>query len=98
MKKKQIKKLKETMRLIQVEWLHSLLSEVDGAQITTENVVEYLSTETHTFLNRQFELSFMSDRWILKQLKRNPQIKTYRELETLYNKKQKTKEVLWTSM
>ena len=40
----------------------------------------------------------MSDRWILKQLKRNPQIKTFKELETLYNKKQKTKEVLWTNM
>ena len=37
-------------------------------------------------------------RWILKQLKRNPQIKTYKELETLYNKKQKTKEVLWMNM
>lgn len=89
MKKKQIKKLKETMRLIQVEWLRSLLSEVDGAQITTENIVEYLSDETHTFINGQFELSFMSDRWILKQLKRNPQIKTFKELETLYNKKQR---------
>ena len=98
MKKKYIKKLKETMRSIQVEWLRSLLSEVDGAQITTENVAEYLSDETHTFINGQFELSFMSDRWILKQLKRNPTIKTFKELEQLNKLKQGTKETTWMNI
>ena len=80
MKKKYIKNLKKTMRIIQVEWLRSLLSEADAAQINTENVSEYLSDQTHTLIEGQFELTYMSDRWILKQLKRDPTIKTYKEI------------------
>tara|TARA_R100000458_G_C8183401_1_gene179635 strand:- start:125 stop:421 length:297 start_codon:yes stop_codon:yes gene_type:complete len=98
MKKKQIKKLKQQAKIIQVEWLRSLLSEEEGKQITIDNVSEYISEQTHTFLHNQFELLFMSDRWVLKQLKKNPHIKTYKELETLFNQKKQAKEELWMNM
>tara|TARA_R100001244_G_C5132982_1_gene126240 strand:- start:453 stop:749 length:297 start_codon:yes stop_codon:yes gene_type:complete len=98
MKKKHIKKLKETMRIIQVEWLHSLLSEEDAKQITVDNVSTYLSDQTHTFMQGKLELSFMSDRWIIKQLKRNPAIKTYKELEQLNKQIQGLKEATWTNL
>ena len=38
MKKKQLKKLRQTVKLIQVQWLHSLLSEEDAKQINVDNV------------------------------------------------------------
>ena len=80
------------MKIIQVEWLRTLLSEDDGKQITIDNVSEYLSDQTHTFIEGKFELSFMSERWVLKQLKRNPEIKTFKELEQLYKLKQGLRE------
>ena len=98
MKKKQIKKLKQQAKIIQVEWLRSLLSKEEGKQITIDNVSEYNSTETHTFINGQYELTYMSDRWVLKQLKKNPHIKTFKEIESLFNQKQKAKEQLWMNM
>ncbi len=86
------------MRIIQVEWLHSLLSEEDAKQITVDNVSTYLSDQTHTFMQGKLELSFMSDRWIIKQLKRNPAIKTYKELEQLNKQIQGLKEATWTNL
>ena len=77
------------MRIIQVEWLHSLLSEEDAKQITVDNVSTYLSDQTHTFMQGKLELSFMSDRWIIKQLKRNPEIKTYEQLMEFNNEHNK---------
>jgi len=88
-KKKYIKKLKQTVRSIQVEWLRTLLSEEDGKQININNINGFLADQTHTFINGQFELSFMSSRWILKQLKRNPKIKTYEQLMEFNNEHNK---------
>ena len=89
MKKKYIKKLKQTVRTIQIEWLRTLLSEEDAKQININNIDDFLADQTHTFINGQFELSFMSSRWILKQLKRNPEIKTYEQLMEFNNKHNK---------
>ena len=97
MKKKKIKELKKIMRSIQVEWLRTLLPEEDGKQITIKNVREYLSDQTHTFIDGQFELSFMSDKWILKKLKRNPEIKTYNELMD-YIKLTNVRRDTWTTI
>tara|TARA_Y100001951_G_C11246779_1_gene243844 strand:+ start:433 stop:726 length:294 start_codon:yes stop_codon:yes gene_type:complete len=97
MKKKKLKELKKIMRSIQVEWLRTLLPEEDGKQITIKNVREYLSDQTHTFIDGQFELSFMSDKWILKKLKRNPEIKTYNELMD-YIKLTNVRRDTWTTI
>jgi hypothetical protein len=74
-----------------------LLPEEDGKQITIKNVREYLSDQTHTFIDGQFELSFMSDKWILKKLKRNPEIKTYNELMD-YIKLTNVRKDTWTTI
>ena len=57
--------------------------------IMINNIDNFLADQTHTFINGQFELSFMSSRWILKQLKRNPEIKTYEQLIEFNNKHNK---------
>jgi len=85
---KQIKKLRKLIKPLQVEWLKSILPEDQGNVITVENVEQLMPDQTHAFGNRQMHLSFMSDKWIMKVLKANPQITTYKELEEVNKQEQ----------
>ena len=80
MSSKQIKKLRKLIKPLQVEWLQSILPEDQAKTITVDNVEELMPDQTHIYGNRQMHLSFMTDKWIMKVLKANPQIKTYKEL------------------
>jgi len=89
MSSKQIKKLRKLIKPLQVEWLQSILPEDQGKTITVDNVEGLLPDQTQVFGNRQVHLSFMSDKWIMKVLKDNPHIKTYKELADINAQKQK---------
>jgi len=89
MSSKQIKKLRKLVKPLQVEWLQSILSEEQGKVITVDNVEELMPEQTHVFGNRQLHLSFMSDKWIVKILKDNPHITTYKELAEINEQQQK---------
>lgn len=86
MSSKQIKKLRKLIKPLQVEWLKSLLSEDQGKEITVSNVDELLPDQTHVFGGGKMHLSFMTDKWIMKMLKKYPDIKTYNELQTIYER------------
>ena len=88
MNSKQLKKLRKLVKPLQVEWLQSILSEEQGKTITVNNVEELMPDQTHAYGNRQIHLSFMSDKWIMKILKDNPNITTYKELETINEQQQ----------
>jgi hypothetical protein len=88
MSSKQIKKLRKLVKPLQVEWLQSILSEEQGKVITVDNVEELMPEQTHVFGNRQLHLSFMSDKWIVKILKDNPHITTYKELAAINEQQQ----------
>jgi hypothetical protein len=88
MNSKQLKKLRRLVKPLQVEWLQSILPEDQGKVITVDNVEELMPDQTHAFGNRQMHLSFMSDKWIMKVLKANPHITTYKELEEVNKKEQ----------
>ena len=83
MNQKKIKQLRKRIKPLQVEWLQSILPKDQADTITLENVEGLLPDETHVFGKGQIYLSYMSDKWIMKQLKRNPNIKSYTELGTL---------------
>jgi len=83
MNKKKLKELKKRIRPIQVEWLRELLPEDQANTITVDNVEDLLPDQTHMFGGGQLYLSFMSDKWIMKQLKNNPNITSYKELKEL---------------
>mgnify|MGYP003125512117 FL=1 len=83
MNKKKLKELKKRIRPIQVEWLRELLPEDQATTITVDNVEDLLPDQTHMFGGGQLYLSFMSDKWIMKQLKNNPNITSYEELKEL---------------
>jgi len=88
MNSKQIKKLRKLIKPLQVEWLQSILPEDQGKVITVDNVEELMPDQTHVFGNRQMHLSFMSDKWIMKILKANPYITTYKELAEINEQQQ----------
>ena len=88
MNSKQLKKLRRLIKPLQVEWLQSILPEDQGKTITVDNVKELMPDQTHVFGNCQMHLSFMSDKWIMKILKNNPHITTYKELLAINEQQQ----------
>ena len=86
MSSKQIKKLRKLIKPLQVEWLKSLLPEDQGKEITVSNVDGLLPDQTHVFGGGKMHLSFMTDKWIMKMLKKYPDIKNYNELQTIYER------------
>ena len=88
MSSKQIKKLRKLIKPLQVEWLQSILPEEQGKEITINNVEELMPDQTHVFGNRQMHLSFMSDKWIMKILKENQSVSTYKELQKINEEQQ----------
>tara|TARA_R100000541_G_scaffold8794_1_gene16364 strand:+ start:256 stop:552 length:297 start_codon:yes stop_codon:yes gene_type:complete len=85
---KQIKKLRKLVKPLQVEWLQSILPEDQGKEITVSNVKELMPDQTHVFGNGQLHLSFMSDKWIMKILKENQSVSTYKELQKINEQQQ----------
>lgn len=83
MNQKKIKQLRKRVKPIQVEWLKTLLPDEQSSTITINNVEGLLPDQTHVFGGGQLHLSYMTDKWIMKHLKRNPHIKTYKELQEI---------------
>ena len=83
MNEKKIKQLRKRVKPIQVEWLKTLLPDEQSSTITIDNVEGLLPDQTHVFGGGQLHLSYMTDKWIMKHLKRNPHVKTYKELQEI---------------
>ena len=78
---KRDKKLRKKGKQILVEWVHSMLPDTeDKDTITIKNIEDYLSEQTHIYLNRKFILSAYSLKWIYKRVKRNPEL-TFEQLK-----------------
>jgi len=86
---KRDKRLRKKGKKILVEWLHSMLPDTeDRSLITVENIEDYLSEQTHIYLNRKFILSAYSLKWIYKRVKRNPDL-TFDQLKKDLENEQK---------
>ena len=69
------KQLRRKGREILVEWLQSIIpDETEANKITIKNLEEYLTEQTHVFMNNRFLLSAYSLKWIYKKVKRNPNL------------------------
>ena len=89
MNSKRAKEVRRIGRLILVEWLRSIIpDEEDSKQINVNNLEEYLSEQTHVYLNRKFMLSAYSLKWIYKRVKRNPEL-TFERLKQDLDNEQK---------
>jgi hypothetical protein len=75
------KKYRKIGKQILVEWLHSVIpDDADKTLIDMNNLEEFLSDQTHIYLNRKFLLSAYSLKWIYKRVKRNPDL-TLKQLQ-----------------
>ena len=77
MRGKKAKQLRKKARQMQVEWINTLLPEEE--YVTLEGLADAMPDQKYFMQQRTLRLSFMSDKWIEKQLKRNPNI-TVKEL------------------
>ena len=80
-----LKELKKRIRPLQAEWLKSLLPQEEADKITVDNVEGLLPEDNYMKGIKGITLVFMSDRWLLKQLKKYPEIKTYNKLKEVLN-------------
>ena len=72
---KKAKRLRKRGKEILVEWLYSVIpNEEDKQQINANNIEEYLSDQTHIYMNRKFLLSAYSLKCVYKKVKRNPDL------------------------
>ena len=78
---KRSKQIRKKARLLQIEWINSLLP--DGEQVTLDTLKEAMPDQTHFMQNRTLRLSFMANKWIENQVKRNFNV-TLKELTNRY--------------
>jgi|TARA_B100001146_G_C16192201_1_gene439708 hypothetical protein len=75
------KKYRKKGKQILVEWLHSVIPDSeDKTLINVDNLEEFLSDQTHVYLNSKFLLSAYSLKWIYKRVKKNPDL-TFKQLQ-----------------
>jgi len=83
---KKLKKLRKRIKPLQVEWLKSLLKKEEAEQVFVDNIDLLLPEQTHYFgANGSVYLSYMTDKWIMKILKRYPYINSLKELNNINN-------------
>lgn len=82
MNAKKMKKIRKKAKKILVQWLKSLLpdDEKEKEKITEKNIFSLMPTQTHHVFQNQIRLSAWSFKWVVKQLKRNPDL-TFEQLD-----------------
>ena len=74
MNTKQMSKIRNKAKHIMVEWLKGLLNPDEQKKVTVKNVFKLLPNQTHYWQGKQFRLQPWSYKWIVKKLKRNPEL------------------------
>ena len=80
MNRKKIKILRRKTKEILVEWLRNLLPEEEQKKVNIKNIISLMPTQTHYINNFQLHLSAWSFKWVVKQLKKNPDL-TFEQLD-----------------
>ena len=57
------------VKVISVEWLHSIMPEEEADKINLKNFKKYLNQTSHYFKDRQFLNSAFTERWTRNKLK-----------------------------
>ena len=74
MNSKQMKPIRRKARHILVAWLQSLLSKEEASKINYKNVFSFIPNQTHYWSGDTLRLQPWSYKWVVKKLKRNPQL------------------------
>ena len=74
MNTKKIKPIRRKAKAILVEWLKNLLNKEEQAKVNVKNILTLLPNQTHYFSGDTFKLQPWSYKWVVKKLKRNPEL------------------------
>ena len=67
-------KIRNKAKAILVEWLKTLLNEEEQKKVNIKNILTLLPNQTHYFSGETFKLQPWSYKWVVKKLKRNPEL------------------------
>ena len=67
-------KIRNKAKAILVEWLKTLLNEEEQKKVNIKNILTLLPNQTHYFSGETFKLQPLSYKWVVKKLKRNPEL------------------------
>ena len=67
-------KIRNKAKAILVEWLKTLLNEEEQKKVNIKNILTLLPNQTHYFSGNTFKLQPWSYKWVVKKLKRNPEL------------------------
>ena len=74
MNTKEMSKIRNKAKAILVEWLKGLLNKEEQTKVNVKNVLTLLPNQTHYWHGETFRLQPWSYKWIVKKLKRNPEL------------------------
>ena len=74
MNTKEMSKIRNKAKAILVEWLKNLLNEEEQKKVNIKNILTLLPNQTHYFSGETFRLQPWSYKWVVKKLKRNPEL------------------------
>jgi len=74
MNTKKMSKIRNKAKAILVEWLKTLLNEEEQKKVNIKNILTLLPNQTHYFSGETFKLQPWSYKWVVKKLKRNPEL------------------------
>ena len=69
-----MKQIRNKAKAILVEWLKTLLNEEEQKKVNVKNILTLLPNQTHYFSGETFRLQPWSYKWVVKKLKRNPEL------------------------
>ena len=67
-------KIRNKAKAILVEWLKTLLNKEEQKKVNIKNILTLLPNQTHYFQGDTFRLQPWSYKWVVKKLKRNPEL------------------------
>ena len=74
MNTKKMSKIRNKAKAILVEWLKTLLNKEEQKKVNIKNILTLLPNQTHYFSGETFRLQPWSYKWVVKKLKRNPEL------------------------
>ena len=74
MNTKQMSKIRNKAKGILVEWLKELLNKEEQSKVNVKNILTLLPNQTHYWNGDTLRLQPWSYKWVVKKLKRNPQL------------------------
>ena len=83
MNRRKSKRIYKQAKRLQLEWLRSLVDEVEASKINEDNMEELLPDQRHVLGQGQMRLSFYTDKWLNKKIKQLLKIFPDKEVEDI---------------